>query len=79
MDSRGREYTDHQKNVRFNIEWILANVIPVLCLDLSILMNIAKWIYYFLVIRTHRKIRWEELYVEIIDCKVEDDYNLPSN
>ena len=42
-------------------------------------MNITKWINYFLFLRTHRKIRYEEVYVEMIDCKVEDDYNLPSN
>ena len=51
----------------------------VLFLELSILMNITKWIYYFLFLRIHRKIRYEEVYVEMIDCKVEDDYNLPSN
>ena len=51
----------------------------VLFLELAILMNITKWVCYFLFLRTHRKIRWEELYVQIIDCKVEDDYNLPSN
>ena len=42
-------------------------------------MNITKWVNYFLFLRTHRKIRYEEVYVEMIDCKVEEDYNLPSN
>ena len=42
-------------------------------------MNVTKWINYFLFLRTHRKIRYEEVYVEMMDCKVEDDYNLPAN
>ena len=50
-----------------------------LFLELSILMNITKWVNYFLFLRTHRKIRYEEVYVEMMDCKVEEDYNLPSN
>ena len=30
-------------------------------------MNIAKWIYFFLVIKTHRSIREHEIEVELMD------------
>ena len=61
------------------IEFILEDVFPVFFLQMSILMNITKWINYFLFLRTQRKIRYEEVYVEMMHCKIEDDYYLPSN
>ena len=61
------------------IEFILEDVFPVFFLQMSILMNITKWVNYFLFLRTQRKIRYEEVYVEMMHCKIEDDYYLPSN
>ena len=58
---------------------ITSSVCAVFYLEISILMNITKWVNYFLFLRIHRKIRYEEVYVEMMDCKVEDDYNIPSN
>ena len=37
-----------------------------LFLELAIILNIAKWIYYILVIRTHRSIREYEINVAIM-------------
>ena len=31
------------------------------------MLNIAEWIYFFLVILTHRKIRYDEIDAEIIN------------
>ena len=30
------------------------------------MLNIAEWIYYFLVLKTHRYIREDEIYAEIM-------------
>ena len=36
-----------------------------LFLEISIMLNIAKWIYFFFVIKTHRSIREHEIEVEM--------------
>ena len=36
-----------------------------LFLELAILMNIAKWFYYFLVVKFHRNIRHYEINMDI--------------
>ena len=36
-----------------------------LFLELAALMNIAKWIYFFLVVQTHRNIRHYEINMDI--------------
>ena len=38
---------------------------PFLFLEMAIMLNIAKWIYYFLLIKTHRSIRLFEISAEI--------------
>ena len=37
-----------------------------LFLELAVMLNITKWIYFYLVILTHRKIRYDEIYAEIM-------------
>ena len=37
------------------------------------MLNISKWIYYFLVILTHRKIRYNEIDAAIVYEEEEDD------
>ena len=49
---------------------------PFLFLEMAIMLNIAKWIYYFLLINTHRKIRLFEISAEIISGR---DENIDSN
>ena len=44
---------------------------PFLFLEMAIMLNIAKWIYYFLLINTHRKIRLFEINAEIISGRDE--------
>ena len=65
LQDEGSSYSDQQYLKRYNIEWILGNVISDLFLELAILMNVTKWIYYFLVMLTHRNIREEEIKVEV--------------
>ena len=37
-----------------------------LFLELAIMLNISKWIYFYLVILTHRKIRYDEIFAEMM-------------
>ena len=56
-------------------------MLPFLFLELAIMLNIAKWIYYFLVMKTHREIRINEISAEISsgrDEKIDSNSN-PSN
>ena len=39
--------------------------IPFLFLELAVLMNIAKWIYFILAVRAHRNIRIFEINMDI--------------
>ena len=34
-------------------------------LELAALMNVTKWIYYFLIVQTHRNIREKEITLEV--------------
>ena len=45
--------------------FIIGDVISILFLELAVLMNITKWIYFFNVVQTHRNIREEEITVEV--------------
>ena len=47
-----------------------------LFLELAIMLNIAKWIYYYLVILTHRKIRYNEIDAAIM-IEEEDNSDEP--
>ena len=41
-----------------------------LFLEIAILMNLAKWIYYFLAIKTQRDIRHYEINMDIfVECE----------
>ena len=40
--------------------------IPFYFLELALLMNIAKWMYFFLVVKIHRNIRHYEINMEIL-------------
>ena len=65
LDDEGRSFSDKYLKTRMSIEWILENVSPVMFLELAILMNITKWLYFFMVVQTHRNIREEEIKVEV--------------
>ena len=47
------------------LDIIFGSLMPYLFFELAILMNIAKWIYYFLVVKTHRNIRHYEISMDI--------------
>ena len=40
--------------------------LPYIFLELAIILNIAKWVYFYLVIKTHRSIREYEINVAIM-------------
>ena len=48
------------------LEYIFTEEFCYLFLELAIMLNISKWMYYFLVIKTHRNIRLYEINEEII-------------
>ena len=37
----------------------------IMFLELAILLNISKWVYFFLVAQTHRNIRYHEISMEL--------------
>ena len=44
---------------------VLSQTMPYLFLQLGILMNITKWVYFFVAINTHRNIRHFEINMEM--------------
>ena len=54
---------------KITLYYTLQNVtieLSVLFLELAIMLNISKWVYFFLVILTHRKIRYDEIFAEMM-------------
>ena len=63
-------YQSHLK-VYNCLQWSFAYSFCYLFLQIAILLNIAKWIYFFLVIQTHRNIRLFEINAEICPERIE--------
>ena len=59
-------FTDWESKIYKEISEIFGYLSPYLFLWLAVMLNIAKWIYFFLVIKTHRSIREHEIEVELI-------------
>ena len=49
-------------------------MMPYLFLQLATMLNIAKWAYYFQLIKTHRSIREVEIEAEIYNEQVEPSF-----
>ena len=54
-----------QKEILTSLGWILIEECCYLFLAIAIMLNIAKWIYFFLFFKTHRDIRLNEINAEI--------------
>ena len=53
------------------------STIPFFFLELALLMNIVKWMYFFLVVKIHRNIRHYEINMEIL-VEREGHYDQPN-
>ena len=63
---RGDNITDWEIDFYVAISDIFLHQLNYLFLWLAIMLNIAKWVYFILVIKTHRGIREYEIYVKIM-------------
>ena len=52
-------------DIYFSLRYIIYYEFYFLFLELAIMLNIAKWIYFYLLIQTHRNIRIYEINQEI--------------
>ena len=57
-------HSDYHMKLYSCLTDILGNV-PILFLELAILMNITKWIYFILALKAHRNIRHYEISREV--------------
>ena len=60
-----KHWDKKQKDILISLHWSLLDEFCFLFLSIAIMLNIAKWIYFFLLIKTHRNIRLYEINEEI--------------
>ena len=58
-------FSNEKDIIHHSLSIIFGTVGSYLFLELAILMNIAKWVYYFMVVKTHRNIRHYEINMDI--------------
>ena len=65
-----KKWDKKQKDILISLHWSLLQEFCYLFLSIAIMLNIAKWIYFFLLIKTHRNIRLNEINAEISIDKI---------